>query len=92
MTLCAAEIRVRERVAQAFPGCALEVRRDARGYCARIDLPSGSWCSAKGMTRAGAIRNTLLLGLEPCPGFPGWVEPAWADDDDAGEDELATVH
>jgi hypothetical protein len=63
------------RIWLAFPEAEISVRPDDGGYCARIDLPSRSWCSTRGRTVGRALANCLALALEPAPGFPGWVEP-----------------
>jgi hypothetical protein len=72
----AAETAARAEVRRAFAGSRIYCRRDRRGGCtARIDLPSGSWCSTRGADRADAVLNCLALAREPAPGFPGWIEP-----------------
>lgn len=81
-----AERTARHNARVAFPGCRISCRRDRGGYCARIDVSSGSWCSARGATRADAVANCLALAREPAPGFPGWKEPAL---EPAGPGELA---
>lgn len=70
------ERRLRAFVRAAFRGCRIYCRRDRSGFVARIDVPSGSWCSARGSSRENAIDETYRLACEPAPGFPGWVEPA----------------
>ena len=79
------EVEIRRAVRKAFRRCRIYCRRDRGGYVARIDLPTRSWCSARGVTRAAAVKATFELACEPAPGFPGWVEPAPAP---AAADEL----
>ena len=96
------ERAARAAVRAAFPVKALGVRGLRRiychrdelklaGYCAKIELITRSWCSARGATRAEAISNTLALAQEPAPGFPGWVEPAPSRVVDANAGELALI-
>ena len=80
-----AERLARHNARVAFPACRIYCRRDRGGYCARIDVRGGSWCSARGSSRAAAVTNCLALAREPAPGFPGWIEPAAS----AEPDELA---
>lgn len=65
-------------------------RSDPRRFVARIDLPSRSWCSSRGTSRADAVKQTFALACEPAPGFPGWSETlmakAFATFDDARTD------
>jgi hypothetical protein len=83
------EHAIRELIRKAFPGSKIYCRRDRRGFCARIDLPSGSWCSTRGGSRANAVVNCFALAQEPAPGFPGWVEPMPSRVVDANAGELA---
>lgn len=80
-----AERSVRAAVRCAFPRSRIYCRRDRGGYCARIDLPNGSWCSTVGLSRADAVRNCFGLACEPAPGFPGWIETLPASADELGE-------
>ncbi len=67
---------LRAVIRDRFVGCKIYCRRDRRGFfAARIDLPTRSWCSARGDSRLDAIVRTYDLACEPAPGFPGWAEP-----------------
>jgi hypothetical protein len=83
------EHALRQNIRAAFAGSKIYCRRDRRGFCARIDLPSGTWCSTRGTSRAGAVANCFELAQEPAPGFPGWVEPTPSRVVDANAGELA---